>query len=43
MRPERSIEVSEEFKRTKVAFDSGGVELVGYLHRPPMRAGRFRA
>ena len=40
MRPERSIEVSEEIKGTRVAFDSGGVELVGYLHRPADARGK---
>src|SRR5918995_4582728 len=31
--------VSEEIERTKVTFDSGGVELVCYLHLPADAAG----
>jgi fermentation-respiration switch protein FrsA (DUF1100 family) len=31
--------VSEEIERTKATFDSGGVELVGYLHLPADAVG----
>ncbi|MGH3086018.1 MAG: alpha/beta hydrolase, partial [Rubrobacteraceae bacterium] len=33
--------MSEKIERTKVSFDSGGVRLVGYLHRPADATGRL--
>ena len=33
--------VNEKVDRTRVRFDSGGVELVGYLHRPSDTAGKL--
>lgn len=33
-RSREGVRVSEEIERTRVSFDSGGVELAGYLHRP---------
>jgi len=38
---ERSAVMIENIKRTRVTFDSGGVELVGYLHRPADATGKL--
>ena len=31
---------SEKIARTRVSFESGGVELLGYLHHPPRATGK---
>ena len=35
--------MSEEIQQTRVTFNCGGVELAGYLYRPPTLPGSFRA
>jgi fermentation-respiration switch protein FrsA (DUF1100 family) len=39
--PERSVMVSEKIERRRAYFDSGGVELAGYLHRPADASGQL--